>query len=316
MAICSCNLQKVKKVAGKFNIPNYFDDWKKMLDSVSVDILSIAVPPSNQFEIAKTAMQKGIHLFLEKPLGGTAADGNELLHIAKENSVNHMVDFEFEEIFIWKKLHELLRGDIIGSLSHIMINWHVQTYANENKLDSWKRIPAERGGVLNLFASHTLFYLEWLFGKISTLNAYIGPEDRGTKFGGNFLQITCILENKIPVSINISDNSCFKFEHKLEVFGEKGVIFLDNQTKDYINGFKLMYGKKGDKNLTMVSDEQNISNTVVDGRIKAVAKMIDKFLLGIENKCLVAPSIEAGVRVELLIEKVLESNNKKTWVNI
>lgn len=53
----------------------------------SVDALTIATPTSTHFDVARMALQRGKHVFIEKPITQTTAEADELIRLAKENNV-------------------------------------------------------------------------------------------------------------------------------------------------------------------------------------------------------------------------------------
>lgn len=55
----------------------------------------VATPLATHFEIAKTALQNGKHLFIEKPIAPTAAETLELVQLAKQKNVKFMVGHVF-----------------------------------------------------------------------------------------------------------------------------------------------------------------------------------------------------------------------------
>ena len=47
----------------------HFSNYKDLIDSDTVDAILIATPTLSHFEIAKYALQKDLHVMLEKPIG-------------------------------------------------------------------------------------------------------------------------------------------------------------------------------------------------------------------------------------------------------
>ncbi len=77
-----------KKVADEFGY-TYFDNINTLIDVV--DVVDIVTPTLSHFECAKKAMQKGKHVFIEKPITNTLAEAKELLVLEKENNVKGQV---------------------------------------------------------------------------------------------------------------------------------------------------------------------------------------------------------------------------------
>ena len=63
------------------------------------------------YEMAKTVLQAGKHLLLEKPVTLNAAEAKELYQLANQKGVIATVDFEFRFVPGWQLLSELLSQD-------------------------------------------------------------------------------------------------------------------------------------------------------------------------------------------------------------
>jgi predicted dehydrogenase len=59
------------------------DDLDDLLDGV--DAVSIVVPTPEHFSVAKRALERGRHTFIEKPITGTLDEADELLDVASRN---------------------------------------------------------------------------------------------------------------------------------------------------------------------------------------------------------------------------------------
>ncbi len=64
-----------------------FDDATNMLDSGLIDVVVISTPPNSHYFWAKEALNRGIHVILEKPMALTAAECDELIELAGEREL-------------------------------------------------------------------------------------------------------------------------------------------------------------------------------------------------------------------------------------
>ena len=71
VAACDSNLQTAQEIASDFNIPHVYHTGDggayKMLDVEAIDVLYSIVPAYVRTDVEVTAVEKGIHLFSEKP---------------------------------------------------------------------------------------------------------------------------------------------------------------------------------------------------------------------------------------------------------
>ena len=66
-----------------------FSDVDSLLDEV--DVIDIVTPTISHYELAKKALNKGLHIFLEKPITATVKQANELVNLANGKGLLGMV---------------------------------------------------------------------------------------------------------------------------------------------------------------------------------------------------------------------------------
>jgi predicted dehydrogenase len=74
--------ERAEEVSKELGVRSY-DRLEELLDHV--DAATIVVPTPAHYEVAKTALVRGKHLLIEKPIAATLAEADELLAIAKRS---------------------------------------------------------------------------------------------------------------------------------------------------------------------------------------------------------------------------------------
>ena len=80
--------QIAAKVSREFGYRS-FSEVDSLLDEV--DVIDIVTPTISHFELGKKALEKGLHIFLEKPITATVEEANELVSLAKAKGLLGMV---------------------------------------------------------------------------------------------------------------------------------------------------------------------------------------------------------------------------------
>jgi len=70
-------------------------DAPSVIADERVDAIAIATPVSTHFDLARTALEAGKHVWLEKPMTATAAEARALVDLAREKDRLLMVDHTF-----------------------------------------------------------------------------------------------------------------------------------------------------------------------------------------------------------------------------
>ncbi len=105
---------EAKQVADKYGV-ELINDYRKTADRV--DAVSIAVPTTMHYEIAKFFLENNKHVLLEKPMTATAAEAGSLLSIYKKKKKKKNLIFQVGHIerfnLAIKKLQEMKKVPVL-----------------------------------------------------------------------------------------------------------------------------------------------------------------------------------------------------------
>jgi predicted dehydrogenase len=97
------------------NIP-VTTDFNEMLTSTEVDAVAVVTPVWTHYELAKTALENGKHVFVEKPFTYTSAQAEELINLAERKNLRIMVDHTFLFTGAVKRIRQLVDDGTLGDL--------------------------------------------------------------------------------------------------------------------------------------------------------------------------------------------------------
>ena len=171
-AICSGNPQNARRVAAALDIPQVFDTWQELVQSDTIDLVSIVTPPHLNREISVAALQAGKHVICEKPTALNVAEAEAMLAAAQAAPeqmaiIDHELRFHPQRI----RLRQLIKENFVGSVLTVNI-----TVVNGRRLNpalpwTWWSDAERGGGMLGAVGSHMLDQARWLNGKIDSLTA-------------------------------------------------------------------------------------------------------------------------------------------------
>lgn len=302
IAICGTKTDKLVNYCQRIGLEKIYTSWQEMLEKEEIDAIAIAVPPKVQYQIAKIAIGKGLHIFAEKPLAANLTQANELLSLANKKKIKHVIDFIFPEIEEWKKVKELIDKRTLGKLNHILLNWDFLSYDIKNKISSWKTNILEGGGALSFYFSHSLYYLEYFAGTILSLKSLLTYSKRSINGGEVGVDVLLKFKDNITGYAHLSCNTPNFMRHQLIFICENGTIILENENSITSNFSIKIYTNNKVKKL-LISQEKDIENDE-DERVRIVKKLANRFIEAIVSNKKVIPSFKEGVRVQELIEKI------------
>lgn len=128
---------------GKFNC---FSDYKKMIDEVNPDAVVVAVPTKYHYEIIKYLLNKGIHVFAEKPFCLNYQQSIELVELAEQKKVVTQVGYHNKFIGTFREVKRIAASGVLGDIYHF-IGESYGPVVVKKKADTWRSDPSEGGGV-------------------------------------------------------------------------------------------------------------------------------------------------------------------------
>lgn len=328
VAVYHRDLDKAKEVAQTHDIPHACTSLAEIVALPQVQAVSISTPPFLHYEMAKTALQAGKHILLEKPTALSALEARELYHLALANNVVATVDFEFRFVPAWQHLAELLGQDYVGKIRLIKIDWLVPSRADATKPWNWYARRERGGGALGALGSHTFDYINWLFGSINKMSAQLSTAvaARPDPISGEVKLVdaddSCLLLLELadgtPCNVCISACTYQGRGHWVEIYGDRGTLVLGSSNqKDYVHGFHLWAASDG-QTLAEIEIPKRLAfeQTYTDGRIAPFIRVVDNWIAGIDQGTALTPALKEGVYSQLLMDVAHQSHAGRTWVDV
>ncbi len=114
---CDKSLSRLKFIKERFPNVKTTDNFYDLLELKNdISCIAIATPVNTHFEIAKTCLEHGKHIWVEKPFTATSSEAEELIKISEKNKLNIFVDHTFIYTGAVKKMKELIENDELGQI--------------------------------------------------------------------------------------------------------------------------------------------------------------------------------------------------------
>jgi predicted dehydrogenase len=88
--VCGRNAVAVAEFAERWGWEHSATDWREVVRRADVDVVDISAPGNVHAEIGIAAAEAGKHVYCEKPLTFTLADGKKMLAAVRQAGVKHM----------------------------------------------------------------------------------------------------------------------------------------------------------------------------------------------------------------------------------
>lgn len=216
-------------VLGKYTGIKTFSDFDTMLREVELDAIIIATPSSMHGAMVKAALEKGLHVFCEKPFCLDAEEGEALTRLAADKGLVNQVGYHYRFVGAFQEVKRLLDAGAIGEVTHVLAEAYGPVVLKP-KGSTWRTQRAQGGGCLYDYAAHPLNLVNWYLGMPeavggSVLNSIFSQETDDEVFG----TLHYPGGKSAQISVNWSDESYRKMSTKITVWGTNGRIYADRQ---------------------------------------------------------------------------------------
>ncbi|WOP39047.1 Gfo/Idh/MocA family oxidoreductase [Streptomyces sp. Li-HN-5-13] len=163
---------RAEEAAGQYGFVSATRDWREVAADPRVRAVSITAPNFLHREIGVAMAEAGKHIWIEKPVGLTAADARAVAEAAAKAGVRGTVGFNYRNAPAVAAAREMVAAGEIGTVTHVRIRLFSDYAAHPEGALTW-RYERERGGsgVLGDLASHGVDLARHLLGEIDSLAA-------------------------------------------------------------------------------------------------------------------------------------------------
>lgn len=136
--------------------------FEELINNKEISLIVVNGPTYLHFEMAKSALEAGKHVVLEKPMTATSKEGEELIALAKKNGLQIAVyhNKRFEGGF--KTIQKLVTTKRLGIVKDCSIAVH--RFRPEIGPKAWKEDAYPGAGILYDIGSHLIDQVLVLFG--------------------------------------------------------------------------------------------------------------------------------------------------------
>lgn len=160
-AVCDVDVDRAGHVAASAGGAGVFSDWREMLDQAELDALWICTPPRMHADPAVAALERGLPLYLEKPIARSAPDAARIVAAARGTVC--AVGYQWRAVDVLADLDAALAGQTIGCL--------VGESVGGTQSRPWFLNQAEGGGNLLERGSHHIDLARAVAGEVVAVQA-------------------------------------------------------------------------------------------------------------------------------------------------
>ena len=216
-----------KELAEKLGVPNYYNDYHKILEDPTIDAVFICSSTDTHSPISIEAAKAGKHIFCEKPIDHDLDKIKAVLEEVKKAGVKYQVGFNRRFDRNFKHVHEVVQSGGIGDVQIVKVT----SRDPEAPPLSYVKVS---GGIFVDMTIHDFDMVRYLSGseveEVSAVGACLVNPEIGQAGDVDTCIITLKFANGALGVIDNSRQAVYGYDQRIEVFGSKGCITADNET--------------------------------------------------------------------------------------
>jgi predicted dehydrogenase len=216
-------------VLGKHASLTCYDDYERMLEKEPLDAVIISTPSKLHAAMVTKALERGLHVFCEKPFVLDVADGERLVEQAEGRKLVTQVGYHYRFVGAFREAARIVQSGAIGRVHHVRAEAYGPVVLRP-KGGTWRSAKAEGGGALYDYACHALDLVNAIAGVPSSVSGVVLPSVFSRDVDD---EVYCTLHYVSGASgqlaVNWSDESFRKMSTKISVWGENGRVTADRQ---------------------------------------------------------------------------------------
>jgi predicted dehydrogenase len=117
VAVCDRSAVMAEQAAARLEVPAWYDDLEAMLARARPDVVHVTTPPASHLAVARAALDRGAHVYVEKPFTVDLAEAGALADAARRAGrlacAGHNLAFDPAVLRLRRLLAEGGLGDVV-----------------------------------------------------------------------------------------------------------------------------------------------------------------------------------------------------------
>lgn len=305
-----------------------------------IEVITIATPNSTHYEIAKAALNAGLHVICEKPLFFEVAEGEEIKALAEAKSKIVGVTYGFSGHPLMLQMREMVANGDLGEIRMVELQYTHGFSANgegdkASEGQKWRVDPKIAGPsfVLGDLSTHTFYMSELICPQLKVKQVLCDRQ--------SFIKSRAPLEDNAYVLIRYENGAVGRLwassvnagcmnGHRIRIIGSKASVeFSDHQPNELIYEVQGQPVQKLIRAMPYLYDACNADERLgalhAEGLTESWANIYLKFAIAIDAKNrgdeetlknLVYPDINAGIEGIRWVQNCVKSADAGgVWVD-
>lgn len=332
---CRRNEKQLRDFSKKYDWQHTQTSWERLVNNDALDLIDICTPNKFHAPIALAAINAGKNVLCEKPMSMSTAEARTMYEAAETAGVVHMMIFNYRFVPALALAKRLIEEGQLGKIHHFNAVYYQDWLVDPKFPFTWRHDIKETGsGAHGDMNAHIIDLARFLVGEFEAVSGlqevFIKerPLSSGKGTGKVSADDTSLFMAKFRNG-TIGSFNCTRFANgfknylRLEIFGSEGSLTFNLERMNELNFFTINDPKdrQGFRNILVTESEHPFIDAWwppghIIGWEHTFIHQFAQLMNGIAKKKQVTPSFYDGLRCQQVLDGVIVSANKGTWVGI
>lgn len=325
-AVSTTRQESANETAKYFGIPHAFADPYELATHPDVDIVTITVKVPEHDKLVRAALSAGKHVYCEFPLARTTKEATDLLQIAEEKGVRHIVGLQARANPAVNYVKDLISSGYVGKVLSVNASYSLPPFPAASGTTYQGQVylldKANGANPLTIGNGHFLDGITYMLGQFSEISAILGTQFPNVKVidtgevvqatSPDYVLINGIMENGAIISTHVRNTTVPRLT--LEINGTEGDFVMTSKDKMMFQMdpfiLKGAQGKNKDFEELTVPSEYYLVPELDYGPTYNVSQLYTKLYKDIRENTHDTPDFNTAVKMHHLfdtIEKAAET---------
>lgn len=318
--VANSTYASAKKTAEALNIPYAFESAKALAESDAIDLVTVTVKVPHHFELVKTALNAGKHVYCEWPLGNGLKEAEELAELAEKKGVVAAVGTQMRTAPEVRHLQRLIAEGYIGKVLSTTLTGHGGNWGDETIDDYYYLFDKANGAtMLTIPLAHTMAGMIDVLGDFKDISAKMVNLRSTVRVADTGETRPKTAEDQIMVHGTMQSGAAFSIHYKGGLSKGTNLLWEINGTKGDIQvtggmghgqmvQLTVQGAADGDDTMQPLMPPKEMYENLPDSSIpRNVAGIYALVAEDIKTGSRKAPSFKDAVRLHKIIDKIENS---------
>lgn len=116
VGVCDTEPLMARQLYERFPVRMHTSDLAQLLNEANPDVVHITTPPQSHFSIARFCLERGCHVYVEKPFTVNAVEAETLIALAGERNLKLTVGHDDQFSHVSRRMRELVKSGYLGGV--------------------------------------------------------------------------------------------------------------------------------------------------------------------------------------------------------